>query len=165
MSTKDDQATDHYQTGRSHSSAEISRKVKGRRLEPTANVAGLYEQLIGELARFEHEQATARNAVTSSTLATLARDYDRTDTDTGRAMLAADVAEGISLAEARTIRRAAAAVQLGTPGIIARAAADGMTPNEIARELGATGSYVRRILRENPTMLAEAAEARAEATD
>ncbi|MFE6955529.1 hypothetical protein [Streptomyces sp. NPDC057696] len=60
---------------------------------------------------------------------------------------------------AGTIRRAAEAIKLATPGIICRATADGMTPNEIARELGTTGSCVRRIVRENPAMLAAAKKA------
>lgn len=116
-----------------------------------------YEAVLTVMAEYEHADAAARNAVTSSTLATLARDYAATnDNAEHRARLATDVAEDISLAEAGTIRRAAKAVEIGMPGIICRARATGMEPNEIARQLGTTGSYVRRILRENRTTLAEA---------
>ncbi|MGC5343661.1 hypothetical protein [Streptomyces sp. DT171] len=147
MSTNDNQQP--------YSSVDISRKIReGQQL--TA-VGVFHEALLTAHAEYEHAQAAARNAVTSSTLATLARDYAATnDNAEGRAMLAADVAEDISLAEAGTIRRAAKAVKLGTTGIICRARAEGYTPTEIARELGATPSYVRRILRENRTTLAEA---------
>lgn len=125
--------------------------------QPTV-MGRFHEALLTATIEFEHAQAAARCSVTSSTLATLAHDYAATlDNAQHRAMLAADVAEGISLAEAGTIRRAAEAVKLGTPGIICRAAAKGMEPSTIARELGTTGSYVRRILRENPALLAEAA--------
>lgn len=113
-----------------------------------------HEALLTVTAEYEHAQAAARNAVTSSTLATLASDYAATTNNAHhRAMLAADVAEGISLAEAGTIRRAAKAIELGMPGIICRARATGMEPVEIARELGATPSYVRRILRDNIDLL------------
>ncbi|WP_326698029.1 hypothetical protein OG909_12165 [Streptomyces sp. NBC_01754] len=116
-----------------------------------------YEAVLTAMVEYEHADAAARNAVTSSTLATLARDYAATnDNAEHRSRLATDVAEDISLAEAGTIRRAAKAVELGMPGIICRARATGMEPTEIARQLGTTGSYVRRILRDNRTTLAEA---------
>ncbi|MCI4045462.1 hypothetical protein [Streptomyces sp. TRM75563] len=111
---------------------------------------GLREAVIEVFERHEVRQAAAQNAVTSSTLALLASDYDAATTDQYRAQVAVAVAEGISLAEAGTIRRAAKAIELGMSGLISRAAADGMTPTDIARELGATPSYVRRILRETP---------------
>lgn len=123
--------------------------------QPTA-MGRFHEALLTAAVEYEHAEAAARNAVTSSTLATLARDYEHATTEPHRTMLAADVAEGITLAEAGTIRRAAKAIELGMPGIICRARATGMQPNEIARQLGATGSYVRRILRDNPALLAEA---------
>ncbi|MFD9853439.1 hypothetical protein ACFWXZ_14420 [[Kitasatospora] papulosa] len=130
--------------------------------QPTA-AGRFHDAMMTVMAEYEHAEAAARNAVTSSTLTTLARDYAATnDSAEHRAQLAADVAEGISLAEAGTIRRAAKAVELGMPGIICRARANGTEPNEIARQLGATGSYVRRILRDNPTLLAEARQAHTE---
>ncbi|MEU4178184.1 hypothetical protein [Streptomyces sp. NPDC026589] len=111
---------------------------------------GLREAVLEALERHEAQEAAAHNAVTPSTLALLASDYDSATTDRSRAQIAVGVAEGISLAEAGTIRRAAKAIELGMSGLISRAAADGMTPTDIARELGATPSYVRRILREAP---------------
>lgn len=109
---------------------------------------GLREAVIEVFERHEARQAAEHNAVTPSTLAFLASDYDAATTDQSRAQVALAVAEGISLAEAGTIRRAAKAIELGMSGLISRATADGMTPNDIARELGTTPSYVRRILRE-----------------
>ncbi|MGC5398067.1 hypothetical protein ACPXCP_20325 [Streptomyces sp. DT20] len=121
--------------------------------QPTA-MGRFHEALRTVTEEYEHAQAAARNAVTSSTLATLASDYAATKNNAqNRAVLAADVAEGITLAEAGTIRRAAKAVELGMPRIICRARATGMETNEIARQLGATGSYVRRILREHIDLL------------
>ncbi|MGW2063476.1 hypothetical protein ACWCO9_23040 [Streptomyces sp. NPDC001937] len=111
----------------------------------------------------ESGRAAAQRSVTSSVLTALADDYDDATTDAHRAALGAHVAASIPLAEAGTIRRAAEAIKLATPGIICRATADGMEPNDIAAELGATGSYVRRILRENPALLAEAVKTRAAA--
>ncbi|MER7726406.1 hypothetical protein [Streptomyces sp. NPDC096323] len=146
MDTNDDQTTDD-QTGRSYTSAEISRTIK-KDQQATA-MGRFHEALHTVAAEYEHAQAAARNAVTSSALAALAENFTRATTDAHRRDLAAEVAQELTLAEAGTIRRAAEAVRLGTPGIILRAAANDMTPNEIARELGATGSYVRRILREN----------------
>lgn len=129
--------------------------------QPVPHATQLYERLLSELARFKAEQATAVHAVETSTVAHLAREYTAAYNDSRRSGLADDIAEGISLADAGTIRRAAKAVELGMPGIICRAHATGMEPNEIARQLGATGSYVRRILRKNPTLLAEAVQTRA----
>ncbi|WP_327368741.1 hypothetical protein [Streptomyces sp. NBC_01217] len=169
MSTNDEQ-TAADQTGRSYSSVEISRKVKehakGRHLRELREFGAqtLREAALKVLDDLESAQAATRSAVTSSVLAALALDYDSTP-EQNRAELGAHVADAIPLAEAGTIRRAAEAIKLATPGIICRATADGMEPNAIARELGATSSYVRRILRENPAMLAEAVKARAEQTN
>ncbi|MDT0432790.1 hypothetical protein [Streptomyces salyersiae] len=112
--------------------------------------------ILDALRKYEQEHAAANSSPTVARLNALAQSYDRATTDAHRENLAAEVAEELSLAEAGTIRRAAKAVELGMPGIICRARATGMEPNEIARQLGATGSYVRRILRENRTTLAEA---------
>ncbi|MGW5447447.1 hypothetical protein [Streptomyces asiaticus] len=123
----------------------------------------LREVAIDLIDNLERSQAAAQGSVASSTLIALAQDYDEAITDSHRALLASHIAASISPTEAGAIRRAAEAVKLATPGIICRAAADGMEPNAIARELGATGSYVRRILRENPAMAANAVKARAAA--
>ncbi|MFE4328717.1 helix-turn-helix domain-containing protein [Streptomyces sp. NPDC056831] len=123
------------------------------------------EAVIDVIERYEAQQAAAQNAVTSSTLVALSDDYEDATTDQDRAMIAVAVADGITLAEAGRIRRAAKAIELGTPGLIVRATAAGMTPNEIARELGATPSYVRRILRENPGLVTAAAKARQTTAD
>lgn len=127
--------------------------------QPVPHATQLYKRLLSELARFETEQATAVHTVETSTVAHLAHEYTAAYNDSRRAGLAEDIAEGISLADAGTIRRAAKAVELGTPGLICRARATGMEPNEIARQLGATPSYVRRILRDNRALLAEASRA------
>ncbi|MEV4966670.1 hypothetical protein AB0886_05300 [Streptomyces sp. NPDC024062] len=129
-------------------------------MEPTPQPSRLQREMLAAMQQYERDFAAANASPTVATLLNLAENYDRATadyaTDAHREDLAAEVAEELSLAEAGTIRRAAKAVELGMPGIICRARADGMAPNEIARQLGATGSYVRRILRENRTTLAEA---------
>lgn len=162
MNTNDDDQPTGYQTGRTYSSVEISRKVKEAAISP------LQHDLLTAIQQYERDLAAANSSPTVATLLNLAESYDRATadhaTDAHRDDLAAEVAEELPLAEAGTIRRAAKAVELGMPGIICRARATGMEPNDIARQLGATGSYVRRILRQNPTLLAEAVKARAEQT-
>ncbi|MFD3790794.1 hypothetical protein ACG93S_28855 [Streptomyces sp. WAC01490] len=102
-----------------------------------------------ELAdRWEANQAAAQNAVSASAQARLAADYEAATTDQARAQIADNVAHSFTLAEAGTIRRAAKAIELGTPKLILRATAEGVEPTEIATELGVTDSYVRRIIRE-----------------
>ncbi|WUH94304.1 hypothetical protein OG900_32020 [Streptomyces sp. NBC_00433] len=140
----------------------MSTNDKYRRLR-TFTGQQLREAAMDLIDHLERSQAAAQGSVASSTLIALAQDYDEATTDSHRALLASHIAESIPLAEAGTIRRAAEAIKLATPGIICRAAADGMEPNAIARELGATGSYVRRILRENPALAADAAKTRAAA--
>lgn len=127
--------------------------------QPIPRATQLYERLLSELARFEAEQATAVHAVETSTVAHLAREYSAAYNNSHRADLGNDVAESLSLAEAGTIRRAAKALELGMPRLICRARATGMEPNEIARQLGATGSYVRRILRDNINLMIAEQEA------
>ncbi|MES9554793.1 MULTISPECIES: hypothetical protein [unclassified Streptomyces] len=95
-------------------------------------------------------------APSMATVATLATNYRYAITDDDRTALAIDVAEGITLAEAGTIRRAAEAVRLATPDIITREAAAGTDTATIAAELGMTTSYVRRIVREHNIRATEA---------
>ncbi|WP_406014339.1 hypothetical protein OG520_22210 [Streptomyces sp. NBC_00984] len=109
----------------------------------------MQEALLTLLAAHDQEVAAVKNAPTTTTLATLAADYTYAVTDEQRATLAADVTDRITLAEAGTIRRAAEAIKLGTPGIIAREAAAGTDTATIAAALGVTTSYVRRIIREH----------------
>lgn len=120
--------------------------------QPTAT-SYLQRTMLAAMQQYEREFAAANNSPTGATLLTLAHGYHRATTDARREDLAAEVVETLTLAEAGTIRRAAKALELGMPGIICRARAAGMAPNEIARQLGATGSYVRRILRENIDLL------------
>ncbi|NEA19827.1 hypothetical protein [Streptomyces halstedii] len=154
MDTNDQQPTDHYEIGRTYSSVEISQKVKEQ--EKLTATSYLQRNMLAAMQQYERDFAAANSSPTVTTLRNLAQGYSRALTDALREDLATDVAEDISLAEAGTIRRAAKAVEIGMPGIICRARAEGMAPNEIARQLGTTGSYVRRILRENRTTLAEA---------
>ncbi|MFS0695114.1 hypothetical protein [Streptomyces nitrosporeus] len=113
-------------------------------------------EVIAAVRHYEQMYATENSSPSSRQLHNLAQSYNRATTDKHREHLAADVAEDITPAEAGTIRRAALAVELGLPGIVCRARATGMEPVEIARQLGATPSYIRRILRDNRTTLAEA---------
>jgi DNA-binding NtrC family response regulator len=60
------------------------------------------------------------------------------------------IANELTLDEARALRLAAEAVKKATPELIRIAAdEDGMTPAQIADELGLTESYVYRLLREH----------------
>ncbi|MGW1405037.1 hypothetical protein [Streptomyces sp. NPDC002403] len=122
--------------------------------------------ILAALEQYERDRAAETphdgpGTLDSTRLLTLAQDYARATTPEQRDSLAAGIADRLTLAEAGTIRRAAKAVELGTPGIICRAAADGRTSAEIAHELGATPSYVRRIIRENPGLVSEAFQAAA----
>ncbi|WP_405195163.1 hypothetical protein [Streptomyces anulatus] len=98
--------------------------------------------------RWEAERAAAHNSIAPSVQAQLAADYEAATTDAVRAQIADAVAASFTLAEAGTLRRAAKAIELGTPKLILRATAEGVEPAEIAAELGVTDSYVRRIIRE-----------------
>ncbi len=100
------------------------------------------------LNELEAKHAASLSAVTPSTLADLADSYQAATTDQVRATIAYAVAEDITLETAGTIRRAAKAIELGTPGLIHRATAEGAPPSVIAKELGVTDSYVRRMIRE-----------------
>ncbi|MFI7563812.1 hypothetical protein ACIBVM_18480 [[Kitasatospora] papulosa] len=127
---------------------------------PTPKLSRLQADVLAVMQEYERNHAAELNLPTVARLHILAEQYDRATaahaTEGDVATVAAEVAEELSLAEAGTIRRAAKAVELGMPGIICRARAADMEPNEIARQLGATGSYVRRILRRHPALLAEA---------
>lgn len=131
-----------YTTGRSYSSAEISRRVQ--QLSP------LQRDMLDLFEQYERQHAAANSAPTIARLLILAESYthattaDATPAD--RARLATEVAEELTLAEAGTIRRAAKAVELGTTQLIRRAAANGTDRATIARELGVTPRYVRRVL-------------------
>ncbi|MFI6860172.1 hypothetical protein ACIBKZ_09700 [Streptomyces sp. NPDC050421] len=113
-----------------------------------APASSLQRTMLAAIQQYEREFAAANSSPTVATLLDLAQSYDRADTHTHREQLAAEVADEISLAEAGTIRRAAEAVKLAMPGIIARANLRCEDTATIARELGVTPSYVRRIIRE-----------------
>ncbi|MGW9385390.1 helix-turn-helix domain-containing protein [Streptomyces globisporus] len=99
-------------------------------------------------ARYADQRAAAIKSVPPEVLADLAGSYEAASTSQEHQTIAINVADGITLEAAGTIRRASKAIELGTPRLIERATADGMTPPEIAKVLGVTDSYVRRIIRE-----------------
>ncbi|WP_326678524.1 hypothetical protein [Streptomyces sp. NBC_01237] len=124
----------------------LGRRVRNSLVENVreATMSAL-ERAFNEL---EAKHAASMSAVTPGTLSDLADDYDAAATDQLRAAIAYAVAEDIPLETAGKIRRAAKAIELGTPGLIHRATANGATPSAIAKELSVTDSYVRRMIRE-----------------
>ncbi|MGW4305090.1 helix-turn-helix domain-containing protein [Streptomyces californicus] len=108
----------------------------------------LVEAVADMRARYAAQRAAAIKSVPPEVLADLSCAYEVASTPQEQQTVAINVADGITLEAAGTIRRAAKAIELGTPRMIERATADGMTPTEIAQVLGVTDSYVRRIIRE-----------------
>lgn len=104
----------------------LGRRVRNSLVENVreATMSAL-ERAFNEL---EAKHAASMSAVTPGTLSDLADDYDAAATDQLRAAIAYAVAEDIPLETAGKIRRAAKAIELGTPGLIHRATANGATP-------------------------------------
>ncbi|MFE5852000.1 hypothetical protein ACFQ61_02070 [Streptomyces sp. NPDC056500] len=113
-----------------------------------ANLLALHEQF--ERDREEEIRAHADSQLDNDALTRLAHDYARAATPEQRDDLAARTVPALTLDQAGVIRRIAKGIERSLPGIILRAAEDGDTPAEIARELGYAedGSHVRRIIRE-----------------
>lgn len=150
---------DSYQTGRTYSAGEISRRVKRRRRQPTEEARGIAEQLLAEIIQHERDTA-ARRAAEGDTnpydlddleyVRDLADRYAKRGTDPERITATLDsLTDELDLADVRALRVAAEAAAEITPRLI-RLAADvhGMKAPIIAAELGVTESYVYRILRE-----------------
>lgn len=101
----------------------------------------------------EHYAAALRRVdeggLDNSGLLALARGYAHAVTPEQRDQLASTIGARLSVDEAGLILRAATAVRTALPGIVLRAKANEDTTAAIARELGLTDSYVRRIAREN----------------
>lgn len=153
---------DSYETGRSYSAAEISRRVKGRRprLEPTDDARRLAEQLLAEVIQQETDRAAARSnpdddgwgdTLSRANLRSIARAYrnasrrkEQGDLD----RMLADLADELALTDIRILRLAAEAAVAATPRAIKAAKDRGMKPPEIADELGLTPSRVYQVLRE-----------------
>jgi transposase-like protein len=115
---------------------------------PTA-LGRLQAGIQASLERYERDRADALRRLDNSGLLTLAQDYAHAITPDQRDRLAAGIADRLTIDEAGVILRAAAAVRAAVPRIVLRAKSDDDTTAEIARELGMTDSYVRRIVREH----------------
>ncbi|MGW1784939.1 hypothetical protein ACWCQQ_38415 [Streptomyces sp. NPDC002143] len=123
-------------------------------MSPTTPGDRFRESVLEALERYERDRAAAIRRADPGTLdntglLTLAQDYARAADPEQRDQLAASIATRLTVDEAGVILRAAAAIRTALPRIVLRAKEDGDTTAEIARELGKTDSYIRRIVREH----------------
>ncbi|MFE2941052.1 hypothetical protein ACFXKG_18605 [Streptomyces sp. NPDC059255] len=115
----------------------------------------LTAELVATMMAFERKEAAAMrrphsdDLLDNSGLLGLARDYAHAVTPEQRDQLAAEIADRLTIDEAGVILRAATAIKTALPRIILRAKENQDTTAEIARELGMTDSYVRRLIREH----------------
>ncbi|WP_405955803.1 hypothetical protein [Streptomyces phaeochromogenes] len=160
----DDQAVapaDSYQTGRTYSSAEISRRIKGRRrLQPTDNARALAEHLLAEVIQHERDTAARRAAAGDPNPYDLApyedvhgvtNEYEaaRASEDPGALDQFLDnLAEDFHLDDVRALRTATTAVQAAMGRIALAAREKGMSPDAIAAETGYTASRITQFIRE-----------------
>ncbi|MFI0736428.1 hypothetical protein ACH4S9_46775 [Streptomyces sp. NPDC021225] len=147
-------AADDHQTGRTYSAAEISRRVKGRRLEPTDDARNLAEQLLAEVIQQHRDRATADDGrgdpFTRANLRNLAnayRDATRPDPRGDLDRLLDGLAAELDLFDIRALRLAGEAAVAATPRAIKAARDRGMRPGPIAAALGLTQSRVYQVLR------------------
>ncbi|MGW1463863.1 hypothetical protein ACWCPT_05845 [Streptomyces sp. NPDC002308] len=126
--------------------AEIERMAKAATGKPQSDLLTLTATFLRTL---DTSQNPHPEQLDNSGLMSLARDYARAASPEQRDQLAAGIADKLTVDEAGVILRAAAAVRDALPRIVLRARANEDTTAEIARELGMTDSYIRRILREN----------------
>lgn len=152
-----EQPRDDYQTGRTYTSADISRRVRQGQpsLEPTPAMQELTARILAEVQRHERETVARRalagdpNPTDLDALEYVRAIADQWATTDGRAALLDRLADELTLDDARAIRLAAEAVAAVTPRLIHLAAEeDGKTVPDIAAELGVTESYAYRKLRE-----------------
>jgi hypothetical protein len=142
---------DTYQTGRSYTAAEISRRVKSRRrLEPTGDARRLAEQLLAEVIQQETDRATGGDDLDAyQEVRHLAEQYEYARGDAeGLDYFLDRLADALDLADIRALRLAGEAAVAATPRAIKAAKGRGMTPPRIAAELGLTPSRVYQVLRE-----------------
>ncbi|WP_053913670.1 helix-turn-helix domain-containing protein [Streptomyces sp. TP-A0875] len=148
-----DQQPDSYETGRTYSAVEISRRVKQQTATDRLRAA-----LLAEFERFERERRAeiiARGGNPDEDdrdplewVYTVAEQYSHHgDNPTEQGALLDSLADELTLDDARAIRLAAEVVAKATPRIVERAAATKSVP-AIARDLGMTESYVYRVLRQ-----------------
>lgn len=150
-----------YQTGRSYSATEISRKFRDRKLKPTADARALAEHLVAELIQHERDTA-ARRAAQGDTnpydvepyadVHDLARFYDesRANTEdlTDLERFLDNLAEDLDLADVRALRTAAAAAADAMGRIALAHREKGMSPDEIAAQTGYTASRIAQFIRQ-----------------
>ncbi|MEU0454044.1 hypothetical protein ABZ322_13675 [Streptomyces sp. NPDC006129] len=152
---------DSYRTGRTYSSAEISRRIKGRRgLQPTDNARALAEHVLAEVIQLERDTAAARAAAGDTNPYDLApwedvhgltNEYEAARaSDDPRALdqFLDNLAEDFHLEDVRALRTAAAAVQAAMGRIALAARVKGMSPDQIAAETGYTASRITQFIRE-----------------
>ncbi|MYR46613.1 hypothetical protein [Streptomyces sp. SID5910] len=153
-----------YETGRTYSSVEITRRMKGR-----SAINKLYADLLAEMERFERARRAEIIAAGGDpdedrdpfeTVRAIADDWDRTaDDPDGRAELLDRLADSLDTSEVRALRLAAEAAAAITPRLIQADADAGVRAADTADDLGVTESYVYRVLREHRAAQAEADDA------
>ncbi|GHC44392.1 MULTISPECIES: hypothetical protein [Streptomyces rochei group] len=154
-----DQQPDDYETGRTYSSAEISRRIKRRRMQPTTALSTLTAQFLASIEEFNRERRADILAAAGDrdddhdpfeTVRVIADEWAITADDTdARAALLDRLADSLDTSEVRALRLAAEAAAAITPRLIVADAAANVRPADTAADLGVTESYVYRILREH----------------
>jgi len=133
---------------------------KSDRLEPTPALRRFTEQFLTLTEQFERDRRTEILATGGDPdedrdpfehVRWIAEGYDENRNNPKELAKHLDrVGDQLDLADARALRIAAEVVKKATPQLIRTAAEeDGMTPAQIADELGLTESYVYRLLREH----------------
>lgn len=130
------------------------RSLAARRIEVEETAAGRFNhQLLTLLAEYEEQREAERRqfeAAEGTALDMLAEGFHRATNTAERHDLAEQVGSSLPIAEAGVIRRAAKALEDALPGVVVDARVDGWTAKEIADEIGASTSYVYRMLRDYP---------------
>ncbi|WP_275463360.1 hypothetical protein [Streptomyces noursei] len=159
--TDEQQPEPTEEQGRSWTPGEIRRAVKKpRRLEPTPAGERFAEQMLAIMN--EYEQGRRAEIIAAGgdpdedrdpfeTVRAIANDWANTADDAeARAALLDHLADSLDTSEVRALRLAAEAVAAITPRLIYADADAGVSVAETAADLGATESYVYRILRKRP---------------
>ncbi|MFH9430251.1 helix-turn-helix domain-containing protein [Streptomyces sp. NPDC017615] len=128
------------------------------RLEATTALKTLYVQMLAEIENSEAERRAAVIAAGGDPdedrdplefVHAIADEWAASDADAERrAELLDNLADRLDTREVRALRLAAEAAKAITPRLIAYDAAHGVSPAQIAEDLGVTESYVYRMLRQ-----------------
>ncbi|MWA12579.1 hypothetical protein [Streptomyces sp. BA2] len=165
-----DNSDSSYDTGRAYSSVEISRRVKGSRLQHTEGARAIAERILAEVIQHERDTAARRAAEGDPNpydldplekVRDIADDYDRhkaTGPEALSDLLDLLAEEVLELADVRALRTAANAAADAMGRLALDAREKGMSADEIAAESGYTASRITQFIREEKQRRANAAQ-------